>query len=72
MLVVRLIVRGDIKLERGNIAKIKEHLVVLDNCGELPAGSMNIWVAKILSQEMADKVGKVWGLGSNTTKDPDP
>ena len=33
---------------------------------------MNGWVADICGQEMADKVGKVWGLGSNTKKDPGP
>ncbi|RDU60644.1 NAD(P)/FAD-dependent oxidoreductase [Helicobacter sp. MIT 14-3879] len=76
-----LIANGDINLERGNIAKIKENSVVLDNGKELPAdlivyatgfSSMNFWVEKIVSKEMADKVGKVWGLGSNTTKDPGP
>ena len=35
-------------------------------------GSMNGWVADHLRQEMADKVGKVWGLGSATKKDPGP
>ena len=35
-------------------------------------GSMNGLVADIVSQEVADKVGKVWGLGSDTTKDPGP
>ena len=25
-----------------------------------------------IGQDMADKVGKVWGLGSGTTKDPGP
>lgn len=30
------------------------------------------WVAKIINEETADRVGKVWGLGSNTTKDPGP
>ena len=35
-------------------------------------GSMNGWVADLISQEVADKVGKVWGLGSDTTKDPGP
>jgi putative flavoprotein involved in K+ transport len=34
--------------------------------------SMNSFVADLVSREMADKVGKVWGLGSNTTKDPGP
>ena len=35
-------------------------------------GSMNGWAAKLISQEVADRVGKVWGLGSNTTYDPGP
>ena len=35
-------------------------------------GSMNGWVADLISQDVADKVGKVWGLGSDTTKDPGP
>ena len=35
-------------------------------------GSMNGWAADLISQEVADKVGKVWGLGSDTTKDPGP
>ena len=76
-----LVARGDIALERGNIARIKEHSIVLDSGREIPAdlivyatgfSSMNIWVEKIISKEMAEKVGKVWGLGSNTTKDPGP
>ena len=35
-------------------------------------GSMNGWAARLISQEIADKVGKCWGLGSDTTKDPGP
>jgi transglutaminase-like putative cysteine protease len=35
-------------------------------------GSMNGWAADLISKEVADKVGKVWGLGSATTKDPGP
>ena len=34
--------------------------------------SMNGWAAELISQEVADTVGKVWGLGSDTTKDPGP
>ena len=34
--------------------------------------SMNGWAAELISQEVADKVGKVWGLGSDTKKDPGP
>ena len=35
-------------------------------------GSMNGWAAKLISQDVADRVGKCWGLGSNTTYDPGP
>ena len=33
---------------------------------------MNGWAADLISPEVAAKVGKCWGLGSNTTKDPGP
>jgi NAD(P)-dependent dehydrogenase (short-subunit alcohol dehydrogenase family) len=33
---------------------------------------MNGWAAPLISQEVADKVGKCWGLGSDTPKDPGP
>ncbi len=77
-----LVINGSIKLESGtNIKEIKENSVVLENGKELPAdlivyatgyGSMNGWAARLISQEVADKVGKCWGLGSDTTKDPGP
>jgi putative flavoprotein involved in K+ transport len=35
-------------------------------------GSMNGWAADLIGQDVADKVGKVWGLGSGTAKDPGP
>jgi putative flavoprotein involved in K+ transport len=77
-----LIVGGQIKLKSSvEVARIKERSVVLGDGSELPAdlivyatgyGSMNGWAAKLISQEVADKVGKCWGLGSGTTKDPGP
>ncbi len=77
-----LICNGSIKLKtRVSVTGIKEHSVVFSDGSELPAdlivyatgyGSMNGWAAELISQEVADKVGKVWGLGSNTTKDPGP
>ncbi len=77
-----LICNGSIKLKtRVSVKEIKEHSVVFSDGSELPAdlivyatgyGSMNGWAAELISQEVADKVGKVWGLGSNTTKDPGP
>jgi putative flavoprotein involved in K+ transport len=35
-------------------------------------GSMNGWATQLISQQTADKVGKCWGMGSDTTKDPGP
>ncbi len=77
-----LVIDGSIKLQSGkDISHLSEHAVVLADGTELPAdlvvyatgyGSMNGWVADLVSQEVADKVGKVWGLGSDTTKDPGP
>ena len=76
-----LIANGSVKLKSGNIERIQPHSVVLTDGTELPAdlivyatgyGSMNGWVASIVSPEVADKVGKCWGLGSATTKDPGP
>ncbi len=78
----QMIVDGKIKLKSGvNIERIKEHSVVLTDGTELSAdlivyatgyGSMNGWAAKLISQEVADRVGKCWGLGSETAKDPGP
>jgi len=31
-----------------------------------------VWQSKLISQQVADKVGRCWGLGSDTTKDPGP
>ncbi len=76
-----LVANGDIKLQRGTVERLTENSVVMTDGTELPAelvvyatgyGSMNGWAADIISQEVADKVGKVWGLGSDTTKDPGP
>jgi putative flavoprotein involved in K+ transport len=77
-----LVADGKIKLKSGvDVVELKEHSVLLSDGSELEAdlvvyatgyGSMNGWAADLISREVADKVGKVWGLGSNTTKDPGP
>ncbi len=76
-----LVANGDVKLAHGQVTRLTEDSVVLDDGTELPAdlvvyatgyGSMNGWAADLINQEVADKVGKVWGLGSDTTKDPGP
>ncbi|MBM7808878.1 putative flavoprotein involved in K+ transport [Geodermatophilus bullaregiensis] len=76
-----LVANGDVRLVHGQVDHLTEDAVVLDDGTELPAdlvvyatgyGSMNGWAADLISQEVADRVGKVWGLGSDTTKDPGP
>jgi putative flavoprotein involved in K+ transport len=77
-----LVIDGSIKLKSGSdVSHLTETAVVLRDGTELPAdlvvyatgyGSMNGWAADLISQEVADRVGKVWGLGSDTPKDPGP
>ena len=77
-----LIADGRIKLKSGvEIERLTEESVVLNDGSELKAdlvvyatgyGSMNQWAAELISSEVADKVGKCWGLGSGTAKDPGP
>jgi putative flavoprotein involved in K+ transport len=76
-----LVADGKIKLAHGQVDHLTEGSVVLADGTELPADlvvyatgftSMNSWAADLIGQDVADKVGKVWGLGSDTTKDPGP
>jgi putative flavoprotein involved in K+ transport len=76
-----LVAGGEIKLHVGQVDHLTETGVVIDDGTELPADlvvyatgyeSMNGFVADLISQEVADQVGKVWGLGSDTAKDPGP
>jgi putative flavoprotein involved in K+ transport len=76
-----LVADGSIKLAHGQVERLTEDSVVLADGTTLPAdvvvyatgyGSMNGWAADLIGQDVADKVGKVWGLGSDTTKDPGP
>jgi putative flavoprotein involved in K+ transport len=77
-----LIAEGKIGLKSGvEVRRVNARSVELSDGSELPAdlivaatgyGSMNGWAAKLISREVADKVGICWGLGSNTTRDPGP
>ena len=76
-----LVADGRIKLAHGQVDHLTENAVVLADGTELPAdvvvyatgyGSMNGWAADLIGQDVADRVGKVWGLGSDTPKDPGP
>ena len=77
----QLIIDGKIKLKNGQVSKISEEGVIFEDGSVLNSdvivyatgyGSMNGWVADLIDLETADKVGKVWGLGSDTPKDPGP
>jgi putative flavoprotein involved in K+ transport len=78
----QLIMDGRIELKtRVGIERLTETGVVLSDGAELPAdlvvyatgyGSMNGWAAELISEEVAEKVGPCWGLGSDTAKDPGP
>jgi putative flavoprotein involved in K+ transport len=77
-----LVANGSVRLKSGvSIERINPKSVTLTDGTELPAdlivyatgyGSMNGWLADLMSPAIADKVGKVWGLGSDTPKDPGP
>jgi putative flavoprotein involved in K+ transport len=77
-----LIINGSIRLRSGSdVKELTEDAVILEDGTRLPAdlvvyatgyGSMNGWAEDLISKEVAEKVGKVWGLGSDTTKDPGP
>ncbi len=77
----QLIIDGKIKLAHGQVTDVVEDGLKLDDGTHVPAdlivyatgyGSMNGWAADLIGQDVADKVGKCWGLGSDTTKDPGP
>ena len=78
----RMIIDGRIKLAIGaGITHLSERSLTLDNGTELPAdlivfatgyGDMNQWAAQLISPEVAQNVGRVWGLGSDTKYDPGP
>lgn len=76
-----LVADGKVALVRGQIDRFTEDGIVLEDGRQLPADlvvfatgyrSMNGWVADLIDQGTADRLGKVWGLGSDTPKDPGP
>jgi putative flavoprotein involved in K+ transport len=78
----QMIIEGRIKLKAGvSLERMTQNSVILSGGTELPAdlvvlatgyGSMNQWARELISNAVADKVGKVWGLGSGTKDDPGP
>jgi putative flavoprotein involved in K+ transport len=77
----QLIIDGKIKLASGQVEEVTPDGVRLDDGRVIPAdvivyatgfSSMNGFVEDLCGRDMADKVGRCWGLGSDTTKDPGP
>ncbi|MBK1784972.1 NAD(P)/FAD-dependent oxidoreductase [Prauserella sp. ASG 168] len=77
----QLVADGSVRLVKGQVSELTEREVVLEDGTRLEAdlvvyatgfGSMNGLAADIVGEQVADRVGKVWGLGSGTTKDPGP
>ncbi|MFO7689548.1 MAG: NAD(P)/FAD-dependent oxidoreductase [Cryobacterium sp.] len=77
----QLLIDGRVAVKSGQLASITPESVVMDDGSTLPAdlivyatgyGSMNGWLADLVSPEVADQVGRCWGYGSDTPKDPGP
>ncbi|MEM0988088.1 MAG: NAD(P)/FAD-dependent oxidoreductase [Pseudomonadota bacterium] len=77
-----LIADGEVSLISGQqVARLDPDGVVLEDGQKLPCdlviyatgyGSMNQFVGDLCGQEMADQIGRVWGLGSGLDTDPGP
>jgi putative flavoprotein involved in K+ transport len=78
----QMVIDGRIRLQSpAEIERIAEQTVRLTNGTVLPAdlivyatgfGSMTQWAAELISPEVAARVGRCWGLGSDTRYDPGP
>jgi len=64
--VVKQLHAGEVELEDGT--KLPADVVI---CAT-GYGNMNEWIKALIDEETQKKVGKCWGLGSATTKDPGP
>jgi putative flavoprotein involved in K+ transport len=77
-----LVADGRIGLRSGvRVSELRERSVVLDDGSELPAdlvvcatgfGPMSEFAERLISPEVAQRVGPCWGLGSDTARDPGP
>jgi putative flavoprotein involved in K+ transport len=78
----QLVIDGRIRLKSpAQIERVAEQTVLLSDGTVLTAdlivlatgyGSMNQWAAELISPEVAARVGRCWGLGSDTKYDPGP
>ena len=78
----QLVIDGAIRLKSpATIERVAEKTVLLSDGSVLPAdlvvlatgyGPMNDWAAELISPEAAARVGRCWGMGSDTKYDPGP
>jgi putative flavoprotein involved in K+ transport len=78
----QLVIDGAIRLKSpATIERVAERTVLLSDGSVLPAdllvlatgyGPMNEWAAELISPEVAARVGRCWGMGSDTKYDPGP
>ncbi|HEU0258558.1 MAG TPA: NAD(P)/FAD-dependent oxidoreductase [Burkholderiales bacterium] len=77
----QMIIERRIKVRNASVHSVDQRKVRLSDGSQLAAdlivfatgyGSMNQWAEQLISKEVADRVGKVWGLGSDTKADPGP
>ncbi|KAL2635554.1 hypothetical protein R1flu_007033 [Riccia fluitans] len=77
-----LIASGEIQVKSGvSVQEIRAKSVLFTDGSEVAADlivyatgykNMKEFIAKLISQEVSDKVGLIWGLGSDTQNDPGP
>lgn len=77
-----MVADGRIALKSGvGVERLTETSLVLSDGSELQAdviiyatgfGSMEQWVKRLISPDVAEKIGPCWGYGSGTTGDPGP
>ncbi|MBR0657978.1 NAD(P)/FAD-dependent oxidoreductase [Neoroseomonas oryzicola] len=77
-----LVASGEVALRsRVQVARLRPEGVELSDGSVLEADlvvyatgyePMESWIAKLISAEVAERVGHVWGLGSGTRRDPGP
>lgn len=76
-----LIARGEIKLEHRNIQRFGKRSLVLADGAELPADivvfatgyhPISEAMTSIFGADVVEKIGRCWGLGSDTAGDPGP